>query len=103
MSYKCHYCGGNAELIGKNWDNEDVFRCKKCGKQGRDDHFSDRPTVFNRITVSPEVLAEEFVGMMYDRVSGEDKYYSMLTGEFYGEYVEAITATVAKLKEWWNE
>lgn len=37
--------------------------------------------------------------MMYDRVSGEDRYYSMLTGEFYNNYDEAIAATMAKLKE----
>ena len=37
--------------------------------------------------------------MMYDRVSGEDRYYSMLTGEFYNNYDEAIVATMAKLKE----
>lgn len=45
------------------------------------------------------MLASEFVGMMYDRVSGEDRYYSMLIGEFYDSYEEAIAATVAKLKE----
>ena len=56
-------------------------------------------TVFDRITSSPEVLAPEFVGMMYDRVSGEDRYYSMLTGEFYNSYEEAIAATLKKLKE----
>lgn len=56
-------------------------------------------TVFNRIMASPEVLAVEFVGMMYDRVSGEYRYYSMLTGEFYSSYEEAIAATVARLKE----
>jgi hypothetical protein len=65
--------------------------------------FKSPPTVFDRITASPEVLAVEFVGMMYDRVSGEDRYYSMLTGEFYNSYEEAISATVAKLKEVSNE
>lgn len=37
--------------------------------------------------------------MMYDRVSCEDRYYSMLTGEFHNSYEEAIAATVARLKE----
>jgi hypothetical protein len=45
------------------------------------------------------VLAEEFVEMMYDRVAGDYRYYSMLTGEFYNSREEAIAATVAKLKE----
>jgi hypothetical protein len=56
-------------------------------------------TVFDRITKSIDTLAVEFVGMMYDRVSGEDRYYSMLTGDFYNSYNEAIAATVAKQKE----
>ena len=56
-------------------------------------------TLFATITASPEVLAEEFVEMMYDRVAGDYRYYSMLTGEFYNSRAEAIAATVAKLKE----
>lgn len=56
-------------------------------------------TVFHSITSSPEVLAPEFVEMMYDRVAGDYRYYSILTGEFYNSREEAIAATVAKLKE----
>ena len=100
MSKKCHYCGGNAELIGKNWDNEDVFRCKKCGKQGRDNCFSDRPTVFDRITQSLEVLAPKFVEKQPDKWDDDDyTYYSYLTKEWYATEEKAISATVAKLKE----
>lgn len=96
MSYKCHYCGGNAELIGKNWDNEDVFRCKKCGKQGRDDRFSDRPTVFHRITASPEVLA---VTLVY-RYDGNGTWRSfLLYGYEFLTKEEAYAATVARLIE----
>lgn len=58
-----------------------------------------KPTLFDRITNSVDTLAVEFVGMMYDRVFGEDKYYSMLTGEFYNNREEAHAATVTKLKE----
>ena len=58
-----------------------------------------KQTLFDQIIESPETLAEEFVGMMYDRVSGEDRYYSMLTDEFYNDYAEAFSATVEKLKE----
>lgn len=53
--------------------------------------------------MSNEELAEEFVDMMYDRVAGDYRYYSMLTGEFYNSRKEAIAATVAKLKEVYNE
>lgn len=58
-----------------------------------------KPTLFDRITTSPEVLAEEFVEKTYDRIEVEYRYYSMLTGDFYDTEAEAIAATVAKLKK----
>lgn len=58
-----------------------------------------KQTLFDRITASPEVLAPEFVGMMYNRVCGDYLNYSMLTGEWYATHAEAIAATVARLKE----
>lgn len=57
------------------------------------------PTLFQRITQSPEVLAEEFVEMMPDPQFGDYRPFSMLTYTFYETRVEAIAATVAKLKE----
>lgn len=102
MSKKCHYCGGNAEFIGKNWDNEDVFRCKKCGKQGRDNCFSDRPTIFHRITASPEVLAPHFVflkAVFFTNITAKEQWLSTITGDVYSSKPEAIAATVVKLKE----
>ena len=73
-------------------------RCNSCGKISNTSDFVEL-TVFDRIAASPEVLAEEFVGMMYDRVSGEYKYYSMFTGEFYNSYEDAISETLEKLNE----
>lgn len=99
MSKKCHYCGGDAELIGKNWNNEDIFRCKKCGKQGRDNCFSDRPTVFHRITASPEVLAEKLVYSIYDTDSCEWWTSTLCNYTPWKLKAEAIAATVARLKE----
>jgi hypothetical protein len=58
-----------------------------------------KQSLFQQITASPEVLAPEFVGMMYNRVCGDYLNYSMLTGEWYATHAEAIAATVAKLKE----
>jgi hypothetical protein len=81
------YCGGTS-----------YYRCKTCGQRGNKDKFT-QPTIFDRITASPEVLAPEFVEMMYDRVAGDYRYYSMLTGEFYNSKEEALAATVAKLNE----
>ena len=73
-------------------------RCNSCGKISLTADFVE-PTFFDTITASPEVLAPEFVEMMYDRVAGDYRYYSMLTGEFYDSREEAIAATVARLKE----
>jgi hypothetical protein len=57
-------------------------------------------TVFHHITASPEVLAEKFIGLIFDhRFTSKYRYYSMLTGEFYNSREEAHAATVAKLKE----
>lgn len=75
-----------------HWDREGC--CEVC-RWGDDDN----PSLFYQITRSPEVLAEEFVEMMYDRVAGDYRYYSMLTGEFYNSREEAIAATVAKLNK----
>ena len=82
---KCPKC--RSEYLGVRTDNY----CLSCGWNNY--------TVFHEITASPEVLAEEFVEMMYDRVAGDYRYYSMLTGEFYNSREEAIAATVAKLME----
>lgn len=80
----------------------------RCGWHGADcrdaegERWCDKlkpPTVFDRITRSPEALAVEFVEMMYDRVYGEDRYYSTLTGEFYNNYEEAVASTIEELKE----
>ena len=94
MSKKCIWCGCevNPGLAGKG------YYCPHCDEDLTEDGVNDM-TVFDRITQSEETLAVEFVGMMYDRVSGNDRYYSMLTGEFYNDYAEALEATVAKLKE----
>jgi hypothetical protein len=88
----CKYIDGKAWCACRAKDISDVDPKCDCFRR-------KRPTLFDRITASPEVLAEEFVEMMYDRVAGDYRYYSMLTGEFYNSREEAIAATVAKLKE----
>jgi hypothetical protein len=103
MSKKCKEC---------HHIDYDEFGCTGCSLKGIcniDENqeacseftpiFVYRETLFDRITASPEVLAEEFVEMMYDRVAGDYRYYSMLTGEFYNSSEEAIAATLEKLKE----
>ena len=102
---RCSVCLDLMEVLGySRKEKHTIYRCPQCGTQEilRD---ADVPlpmctqTLFDRITQSEETLAVEFAEMMYDRVSGEYRYYSMLTAEFYSDYSEAIAATVAKLKE----
>ena len=96
MSNQCPYCGSFRNVCVSPVSFRYVcLACEKFFCKGE----QPKQTIFSRITQSPEVLAVEFVGMMYDRVSGEDRYYSMLTGEFYNSYEEALAATVTKLKE----
>jgi hypothetical protein len=58
------------------------------------------PTLFDRITESPEVLAPYFVEKQPDQWGDDDyAYYSYLTKEWYATEDKAIAATVAKLKE----
>lgn len=63
-----------------------------------------KPTLFDRITASPDMLATKFIGLMFDhRFTSKYRYYSMLTVEFYDSESEAFAATMAKLKEVYNE
>lgn len=54
-------------------------------------------TVFDRITVSMEVLARSLCGNV--RVGCFSGYYSMLTGMHYPDMEKAVAATIEKLKE----
>ena len=95
--YACPKCGNPNTHVERRPDG--FCYCPDCQHRWKIGESQPKPTVFDTITVSPEVLAEEFVEMMYDRVAGDYRYYSMLTGEFYNSRAEAIAATVAKLKE----
>ncbi len=60
-------------------------------------------TLFDRIIVSPEVLAPKLVySVLAEDICTSKKtryYYSTITGQRYDEESEAIAATVARLKE----
>lgn len=63
-----------------------------------------KPTLFDRITASPEVLAPYFVFAVDDTVlhrhdERKKLCYSAVTGRYYQYKENAIAATVAKLKE----
>lgn len=93
MSKKCADCGCevNCNVI------QGLYYCPRCDDDKREIDVLPM-TLFDRITQSVDTLAEEFVDMMYDRVAGEYRYYSMLTGDFYNSREEAIAATVDRLK-----
>lgn len=55
------------------------------------------PTLFDRITVSPEILARSLCGNV--RVGCFSGYYSMLTGNYYPDMEKAVASTLEKLKE----
>ena len=55
--------------------------------------FEQKSTLFDRITQSPETLANEFVSFDHGL------YYSWFLGQYFNTYTDAIAATVEKLKE----
>jgi hypothetical protein len=61
--------------------------------------FEPKPTVFQQITESPEVLAEKLVYCVFN-AWGESHWKSTVIGEKkFPTLTKAIAATVAKLKE----
>jgi hypothetical protein len=66
------------------------------------DYLKEPPTVFQRITASPEVLTEKLVyrtiKIAVNRVT-YSCWKSTITEEAYRTKAEAIAATVARLKE----
>jgi hypothetical protein len=104
MSKKCPICGSINCIVGvgKAGAGKPWFTCLHCHTDLWEEEILP-VTVFDRITESVETLADEFVDALYDRVAGEYRYYSMLTAEFYDSRKEALTATVAELKNEYKE
>jgi hypothetical protein len=75
------------------------YRCEICHHLGEKNEFPEI-TVFHRITASPEVLAEKLTYWQYDPEQSRCGWTNnIIVGELYKNYHEAITATVARLKE----
>ena len=101
MSKKCADCGCevNRNVI------QGMYYCPRCDD---DKHEIDvlPMTIFDRITASPEVLAENIVVPIIVEYSGDVLWVSPLLQKdaskratFFDSKEESIAATVAKLKE----
>ena len=101
----CKRCKSTKVIEIGSYGGTTYYRCETCQDWGEKDQFPEL-TLFDRITASPEVLAEKLV---YSRefVWGDDcgneetevKYLSTITDEVYSTEAEALAATVEKLKE----
>lgn len=100
MSKQCPECGGTN--TSKDWyvhDQGICYVCADCGYVGEPEEFKEQ-TIFDKITASEEALAPCFIEKQLDKWDDDDyPYYSFLTKEWYATEEEAITATVARLKE----
>lgn len=87
---------------------ETFYKCKNCGRKTKDTQWYvyKKPTVFEIITASPEVLAPMLVFYDYDTGGYESTITNKGVNEWSGSYnsePEAIAATLARLKEVCNE
>ena len=93
MSKKCPKCGSIA-VVYEDYVGGTLFhRCQTCGHIGSD---FEKQTLFDRITESPEVLADELVTLDCD---GWWAYVGIGKRESYLTREKALEATVAALKE----
>lgn len=98
MSKKCPKCGNKEIII----DKHEFAYCTDCEMYEPMEWFAEQ-SVFDRITASPEVLAEKLVycddeGVYWHSTIVFSKMFPDCLEDFKTE-AEAIAATVAKLKE----
>ena len=99
MCNECKRCDGDLCTYFDNYsDRENTFACILFEPK--------KPTVFDRITQSPEVLAPKFVYRTWSALKADFVWHStILEGKTSNDFVtfkteaKAIAATVAKLKE----
>lgn len=82
-----------------HWDREGG--CEVCRWEDE-----NNPSLYYRITRSPEVLAPQFIFKQWHAFDGKWGWFSLLlmdgdelNSPWFDSYEEAISATVAKLKE----
>lgn len=92
----CERCKSENVIEDIYYGGTQYYECQSCLCRGDKDNFPEM-TLFHQITASPEVLAAEMVFWGHDKDS--EWYTSHLLDEDYRTEAEAISATVAKLKE----
>jgi hypothetical protein len=93
----CPVCGGaNIQTERRLWG---WHHCKDCEYSWQNLASQQKPTLFDRITASPEVLAEKLVYSIKIISGCEIMYSSNVLDVCYNTKEKAIRATVAKLKE----
>ena len=105
----CKRCRSTNVFVHASCGGTTYYYCNACQDWGEKDQFPEQ-TVFDRITASPEVLAEKLVYQRHckmihqnDKRTIEYWTYSwkstVIQGQSFETKAEAIAATVAKLKE----
>ena len=97
----CGKCKSHKVVDLGSYAGSSFYKCEDCEQVGMRDKFPEM-TLFDKITVSTEVLAKklvyQFIG--YDSNGLFNGYWkSTITDEDYTTKEEAITATVERLKE----
>ena len=92
MSVKCPYCGSDKIQTERRLDG--FHRCVDCQYSWKLGSSLPKQTVFDQITASQEVLAEDMVYSV-----GKVWASTLIVDTTFDSYEEAIAATVEKLKE----
>ena len=94
----CQECGSSNIQTERRPDG--FHHCIDCRHRWKIGASQPKPTVFHRITASPEVLAENLVYMRIVSWDDEINWYSVILKSYcFRTKAEAIAATVARLKE----
>ena len=101
---KCIWCGGKAVFLGFAGVG---YYCPHCEDKLTKDEVINDMTLFDRITQSPETLAEKFIFKEWHPIARRNVWYSLLLNSeerliyapSFETKQEAFAATVAKLKE----
>lgn len=97
MSKKCPRCGSTKLLK----DHHEYMYCMVCERYDLIDSFPEQ-SVFDRITVNEETLAEKLVYQAEDEF-GDVTWSSTIVSGWYVGREDCIAATVKRLKEVSND